>query len=290
LIPAISVEWSFERLQLLTEAGKSESDRHDFKLNLPDARILTKLVCAFANTYGGFLIIGVSERDGHRFTIEGIHADKELYGKFVDKIRCAPSIAIEMPIQIRIPNTTKSVYVFEVRRSLRGPHLPIPNDERLFWKREGSACKQMSLEEIRHQILNYEEKREKLQLFLIDLHNKLASVNHEASVIDGGYTGEIFSFEIIDRTIVESFSLIKDQLQIFRALESMRTTIWNLNSQKQIMLNFLSLSYTQEDKIRKINEYRAFVQNSYPILEMSVTTIEKTLKDQLDIINPYKQI
>jgi hypothetical protein len=56
------------------------------------------------------------------------------------------------------------------------------------------------------------------------------------------------------------------------------------------MLNFLSLSYTQEDKIRKIIEYRAFVQNSYPILEMSVTTIEKTLKDQLDIINPYKQI
>jgi predicted HTH transcriptional regulator len=201
LIQAISAQWSFGRLQLLAEAGKSESDRQDFKLNLPDARTLTKLACAFANTYGGSIVIGVSERDGHRFTIEGIHADKELYGKFLDKIRCAPSIAIEVPIQIPIPNTTKSVYVFEIRRSLRGPHLPIPHDERLFWKREGSACKQMSLEEIRQQILNYEEKREKLQLFLIDLHNKLASVNHQASVIDGGYTGEIFSFDIIDRTM-----------------------------------------------------------------------------------------
>jgi predicted HTH transcriptional regulator len=65
-------------VQLLADSGQSEGDRHDFKLNLPDAKNLTKVACAFANTYGGFFIIGVSERNGHHFTIEGIDPDKEL--------------------------------------------------------------------------------------------------------------------------------------------------------------------------------------------------------------------
>jgi predicted HTH transcriptional regulator len=94
-------------VQLLADSGQSEGDRHDFKLNLPDAKNLTKVACAFANTYGDFFIIGVSERNGHHFTIEGIDPDKELFGKFTDKIRCTPSIAVERPIPIRIPQTSK---------------------------------------------------------------------------------------------------------------------------------------------------------------------------------------
>jgi hypothetical protein len=290
LIPLIRTEWSFERVQLLVESGQSESDRHDFKFNLPDAKTLTKLACAFANTYGGFFIVGVSERNGHHFTIEGIDSDKELFAKFIDKIRCTPSIAVEAPIPIPVPSTSKFIYIFEVARSSRRPHLPIPETDRIFWKREGSACSQMSLEEIRDQILNYEEKREKIQLMLIDLHNKLTSIGHQASLTDGSYTGEIFSFDVIDNSIVGSFSLIKNHAQIFRAIESIRTTIWNLNSQKQILLNFLALSYTSDDKVAKIKQYTAFAQSSYGFVQTGITVIEQILRDELGIINPFQGI
>jgi hypothetical protein len=246
------------------------------------------VACAFANTYGGFLIIGVSERNGHHFTIEGIDPDKELLGKFIDKVRCTPSIAVEQPIPIHIPGTSKFVYIFEVRRSSRRPHIPISETERVFWKREGSSCKQMSLEEIRDQFLQYEEKREKLQLMLIDLHNKLTSVGHQASLIEGSYTGEIFSFDIIDNAVVSSFSLIKNYGQLFQALQSIRTTIWNLNSQNGILLNFLALSYGPEDKRKKADEYTIFAKSSYGYLQTSVTLIENLLRDQLDIVNPFK--
>jgi Putative DNA-binding domain len=290
MIPSTRTEWSFERVQLLADAGQSEGDRHDFKLNLPDAKNLTKVACAFANSYGGFFIIGVSERNGHHFMIEGIDPDKELFGKFIDKVRCTPSIAIEPPISVPIPHTSKFVYIFEVGRSFRRPHLPISETDRVFWKREGSSCKQMSLEEIRDQILHYEEKREKLQLVLIDLHNKLTSIGHQASLTGGAYTGEIFSFDIIDSSIVSSFSLIKDYNQIFQALQSIRATIWNLNSQKQILLNFLALSYTQEDKLSKINQYTAFAQSSYGFVQTGLALIEHILLNELDIKNPFKQV
>jgi hypothetical protein len=146
----------------------------------------------------------------------------------------------------------------------------------------------MTLEEIREQILHYEEKREKLQLMLVDLHHKLTSVGHQASLTEGQYTGEIFSFDIIDNAIVGGFSLIKDQAQLFLALESIRTTIWNLNSQKQIMLNFMALSYGQADKLKKVSDYAAFAQSSYVFLETGLATIEQTLRDELDIVNPFK--
>ena len=290
LIPSTRSEWSFERVQLLADAGQSEGDRHDFKLNLPDAKNLTKVACAFANSYGGFFIIGVSERNDHHFTIEGIDPDRELFGKFVDKIRCTPSIAVEPPISIPIPHTSKFIYIFEIRRSPRRPHLPISETDRIFWKREGSACKQMSLEEVRSQILDYEEKREKLQLMLIDLNNKLSSVRYQAGLLDGQYTGDIFSFDIIDRTVVESFSLIKHQSQLFQQLESIRRVIWNLNSKKQVMLNFLALSYPNESKVQMMNEYRSFAQSCCVGIDMSVSVIARILKDDFELLNPFKPL
>lgn len=70
----------------------NESDRHDFKFNLSDADNLTKISCAFANTKGGFIVLGVKDSN-LRFNIKGIDEDKELAHKFGSKIiNAQPSI------------------------------------------------------------------------------------------------------------------------------------------------------------------------------------------------------
>jgi hypothetical protein len=112
-------------------------------------------------------------------------------------VKADPNIAISLPRTISIPTSTKLLYVFEVAQSPRRPHLPSPAEQRTFWKRQGSDCVPMTLEEIRYQMNTYEEKREKLALLLIDLHHKLASLHDQAAMADG----DVFSFEIVDRVV-----------------------------------------------------------------------------------------
>ena len=130
-VPATLVEWSFEVIEALSGAQYSESDRHDFKQALPDPKGLTKLACAFANTYGGFIVLGVREAANHTFEAVGIKPDGEIYGRFHDKIRAEPEIPVSFPRQIQVPGSSNLIYVFEVVQSVRRPHLPSPADELL---------------------------------------------------------------------------------------------------------------------------------------------------------------
>ena len=93
MIPIRLNDWTFEIIEALCAAGQSESDRHDFKFDCR-FRGITRYVCAFANTYGGFLIIGVSDKTNKKFEPTGVLADKELYGKLVSKIRADPDITV----------------------------------------------------------------------------------------------------------------------------------------------------------------------------------------------------
>jgi predicted HTH transcriptional regulator len=61
LIPEKLDGWTYEIVAELVQRNSGESDRHDFKRDLPDAPNLTKVCCAFANTKGGFVIIGIKE-------------------------------------------------------------------------------------------------------------------------------------------------------------------------------------------------------------------------------------
>src|ERR1700758_2240518 len=114
-------------------------------------------------------------------------------------------------------------------KSPRRPHLPSPVDQRTFWKRQGSDCVPMTLEEIRYQMNTYEEKREKLALLLIDLHHKLVSLHDQAAMVDGHYNGDVFSFEIVDRVVAEAYSILKEDLRIFGALDKIRRSLMLLN-------------------------------------------------------------
>lgn len=288
-VPASLSDWTLAEVEALCAAGYSESDRHDFKFGLPDAKGLTKVACAFANTFGGFIALGVSESADHRFTPIGIDPDGEVYGKFHAKIRVEPEIGVSYPRQIEIPGTSRVLYVFEILESTRRPHLPSPADERVFWKRVGSSCRQMTLEEVRQQMLVLEEKREKLALLLIDLHHKQRAIAEQAQLSDGHYTGDIFTFDIIDRVVVESYSLLRSDLNSIGVLDAMKRRLDLLNAEKQKMLSFLALSYSAEDKASMINGYRDLVRAQLSGVTIIVEQIERSFSEKFDVRNPYRQ-
>jgi len=271
MVPESLAGWTYETVSDLCAAGKSEGDRHEFKFGLPDAIGLTKICCAFANTYGGFIILGVKDKTRKQFEIVGVEPNKELYGEFVAKVRADPDIEISLPHTISIPESDKVLYVFEIKQSPRRPHLPTYAEERVFWKRQGSDCVKMMLEEIRYQMNTYEEKREKLALLLIDLDQKLRSLNEQANMPDGHYNGYLFSFEIIDRVVVEAYAIMKGHLDIFDALESIKSRFMSLNADKQQMFDYLTLSYPDEGEVA-----------------IRMEQIETSLEKNFGIVNPYK--
>jgi hypothetical protein len=268
--------------------GQSESDRHDFKFNLAELHNATKICCAFANTFGGFIVVGVKDAGPAKFLVVGLEPDKELYGKFITKVKADPDIAISQPKTINIPNSSKLMYVLEIPQSPRRPHLPSPIDQRVFWKRQGSDCVQMTLEEIRYQMNTYEEKREKLALLLVDLHHKLRSMGEQAAMPDGHYNGDLFSFEIIDRVIVEAYAILKTDVSIFGALEAIRQPLMLLNAEKQKMLTILTLSYGPEFRNATIDSYREFVRKFIGQVTILSEQIERSLNEKFGIVNPYK--
>lgn len=287
VIPNSLTAWTYEAIEALCVSGLPESDKHDFKYDLRMTDNITKICCAFANTSGGFIIFGVSESKDDGFKIEGIEPDREIYGHLVAKVKAAPDIEISFPHTILVPGTSRLLYVFQVPRSARRPHLPTPEDQRIFWKRQGSSCVQMTLEEIRHQIGNYEEKREKLALLLMDLSHKLRSLGEQANHTGVyGYDGSFFSFEIMDTVVAESYAILKEDFQSIGVLDTLRKALQSLNTEKQKMQ--LGVATGQMNAASAASQYRMRAQGVLSHASRIVEQVEGSFKEKFGVENPYK--
>jgi predicted HTH transcriptional regulator len=106
--------WNLDVIEAIAATG-DEGERYDFKLQLPDPDRVTAIACAFANTYGGFIVVGVGQQNG-KFKIKGIEPDPEIYKHFHDKIQCEPEIRTEPPQKLFLENGN-IVYVFHIKES-----------------------------------------------------------------------------------------------------------------------------------------------------------------------------
>lgn len=134
MIPDKLEDWTYEMIKELVDKNEGESDKHDFKYDIPNPERLTKICCAFANTKGGYVILGVKE-DNSRFKIEGIDDDKELAHRFGQRIDASPTVYFSMPRILTIPDSDRIIAVFQIPQSPERPHLPSKEEHRIFWKR-----------------------------------------------------------------------------------------------------------------------------------------------------------
>jgi hypothetical protein len=153
-----------------------ESDRHDFKLDLPDVQTLTRTCCAFANSFGGYVIVGVGQRNG--FHVVGLSADAELAKRFGDKVTGEPTVFFSIPLAIPVPSSNRFVYVVEVPASAMKPHVPAGKDNILVWKRTNRGNERMTLEEIRGLFIRREERLARLHYLLVELAESRDQVMH----------------------------------------------------------------------------------------------------------------
>ncbi|MDQ0390568.1 AlbA family DNA-binding domain-containing protein [Labrys monachus] len=144
MIPETLDGWTFDVVRTLCEQLQPEGERHDFKFEFQEPCKTTKICCAFANAYGGFLVVGVRDGGPPAARPEGIRRSLEILKVLRDKVKAEPEIEIRGPRPIPVPGSEKVIYVFEVPRSERRPHLPSRKEDRVFWKRLGSQCEQKS--------------------------------------------------------------------------------------------------------------------------------------------------
>jgi hypothetical protein len=149
--PASLSGWTLDVVREIAASGIPENDWYDFKADLQTADHQRKIVAAFANTQGGFLVFGVNNNR------EVVGLDKpELARDFGIKLSkdLFPSPGFEFGPPLRLDGNS-FVWICQVPRSKRGPHAVLQNDSWVFPRRtESGSNVSMNVEEIRGAFLD----------------------------------------------------------------------------------------------------------------------------------------
>ena len=166
MIPVSLSGWKLDAVLAVAASGIAENDVFDLKTDLQPAEHQRKVVAAFANTRGGYLIFGVTNDR----QVVGV-SNNELPRDFGSRLRSGIEPAVEFrvgpPIAVSVE---KNVFVVEVPRSSRVPHAVQANGAWTFLKRSaGGTNDPMSYEEIRLAFQDTDMKRSKLALVASEL-------------------------------------------------------------------------------------------------------------------------
>lgn len=283
-VPVALEDWSHDTVAALAGIGQCESDRHDFKFNLPDTDNLTKLCCAFANSHGGFVVVGVKDRSG-RFLVEGIDPDGEIAKKFSDKLHAGPSVQFSGPRHIEVPGTSKVLYLFYVPRSPLRPHIPIAPDKRVFWKRTPGGCEPMTYEEIQEQFLRYEERREKVKLLFIELLLNRENLQGMSAIQEGKYSLITLDSGVLDRLLVDTYSVVQQEARLVQILLTMRTNIRVINAKTQIFFSQMAMPLSNQAAIA--TAHGVFLKEKAAFLVPLIDEAIQVLKTTFGLTNPF---
>lgn len=115
-------ELSFDDIVKFCEAGHSEGLTLDYKL--ADSKSIARVACAFANTFGGIILVGVAEKNEKPAPpFEGISNIEDVKKSIVDTI--LSSIYPSVTPRVHVANnaaTGKGFLIVEIERSIAAPH------------------------------------------------------------------------------------------------------------------------------------------------------------------------
>src|SRR5580693_5350017 len=99
----------------LDRIGKPESELLEYKAVLPPAATVAQLICAFANTNGGAIVLGVVDEGKGAVVINGLSDEFraiQIVRKAIDLLSPAPSLSYDY-----ILHQGKRLFVIEVHKS-----------------------------------------------------------------------------------------------------------------------------------------------------------------------------
>jgi len=94
--------------------GQPESEQLEYKAVLPPSRSIAKIISSFANTYGGYIVLGVAESNG-KIEVVGLSEDFNATGivdKAINMMSPKPEVTHEY-----IAHGGKRLYVIKVDKA-----------------------------------------------------------------------------------------------------------------------------------------------------------------------------
>lgn len=204
-------DWTIDLVRQLAACGIPENDWYDIKANLQgQAEHQRKVVAAFANTRGGFLVFGVTN-DRQVLGVENPELSRDFGNKLAHGL--TPTVATKFGAPLPVAPSS-NVWVCEVPRSERGPHGVLVNEQWVFPRRtESGSNVSMNVEELRAAFKDTEFRRDKLTLLIAEVQHarQFASVVVNQAFRDGParWARAIPAFEYtkIEPLLTETFGL-----------------------------------------------------------------------------------
>ena len=236
-----------------------------------------KSATSLANTRGGFLIFGVSEKGVGRERIVGIPRSRENQKHFSDKVQRA-----EPPVEFTVLNPqvpvddTRAVLVVEIHKARRGPHwYRSARGVGEFWKRSEGTVRVMTYSEIEEAFTNYSERVAMLHVIFVSLADNWLRLK-EMSQHQGSDTA--ISPVVTDMSQIRQHLGVLNSLcpeatgsifQILRICDSLTTSL-------QVMLPVVNIGLTGKAALtREHNRTMAYgAERAQPHFETVLTLLQ----------------
>jgi len=288
MIPYELEDWNYEVIKKLVQANLFETDKFDFKEDIP--REIEKTVCAFANTEGGFLIFGIKDDRKLPLTerIIGIPSERDFPREFGDKIRdrIDPPVYFEFKNPpIKIPNSSNVIHIIKIPQSPERPHMVVQN--RLFYYRTNKGNDVMTRNQIKESFLGWELRRQKLRLLFIELLSNREIA--ESMIIPENKIKEVYSLvtpdsSVIQALLVETYPVIMLENELIKVLLSIREEIKVINNKIRIFYSQVALS-NKEEIVKTHNE---FINDRAKRLVQLIDIALEILQKKYGMSNPFK--
>ena len=178
MIPETLAAWTLEAVRQLLQMGVAEDELFDWKEMVPPAADeggklrVKEALAAFANSDGGFLILGV--KDDRALSVDervvGIEKQDAQLGRLNEYANsCDPPVRWlpkNLPIEQRPGN---GLVVVQVPPSLRRPHRVVDRGRSSFPVRSQGATRQMTMTELRTQFADQSRRRRVLTFALSEV-------------------------------------------------------------------------------------------------------------------------
>ena len=290
-LPTTVNGWTLDMIEKLVDQGYLETDFYDFKAELSGKdpkhnQRLTTTACAFANTRGGFIVFGVKDIGDKRQAdrVEGIVPNKDLAKEFGDRIRGAsPNILFEFsnpPLTIK--NSNKVLFVVQIPVSPNRPHT---TSEGAFYYRTNEGNKMMNYEQIRESFLQYEERRTKMKLLLVELVT-LEGDARATIVRPPGYSVVTLDTTVINSILPDVFSMIQDDTDIVKDLVQIRRVVSVMNSRIRELAGLFGdpKAWGLGPYVEQHNKYMESHNN---VLLPTIERVVKKLESKYDLKRPF---